>query len=85
MDCHSPSSQIIDTKNTANHIPSHVIKDKDLPYRITIFVQDGGRIRDGAVGGLIDRGFLRVLYVMIQVQDLLKGSYDIVSTIQIYL
>lgn len=39
MDCNSPASKVINTKNTANDIASKIIKDKYLPHWVAILIQ----------------------------------------------
>jgi hypothetical protein len=41
MDGDSPCPEIVDTENAANDIPAQVVKDEDLPYRVSVFVEDG--------------------------------------------
>ena len=34
--CNTPSSQVIDPQYTTNYIPTKVIEDEDLPYRLAV-------------------------------------------------
>ena len=35
----APSSEVVDTENTAYHIPTQVIKHQDLPYWVAVLVK----------------------------------------------
>ena len=58
MDCDAPTSQVVHTQYTADHIASQVVEDQDLPYRISIGVEYGCGLWDQAVcsAGLMLRG-----------------------------
>lgn len=72
MDRHPPRSQIIDTEHAADDIPPHVIKDQHLPDRVSVLVQDRGRVGDETLSGIMG-AVLRGARVVIQVEDLLNG------------
>lgn len=42
MNGNTPGPEVIDSKNTADHIAAHAIEDEDLPYRIAVLVQYRG-------------------------------------------
>lgn len=48
MDCDSPCAEVINAQYTADDIPSHAIKDENLPDGVAIFIQDRGGMRDQA-------------------------------------
>lgn len=69
MNSNTPSPQVIDSQNTADHITALIVKHQDLPYRIAVLVQDGGGMRSRAFGlaisGQVD--------IVIQIEDFLDG------------
>lgn len=75
MNCDSPCSEVIDTQYTADDIPSHAIKDEDFPDRITIFVQDRGRMGDEAA---VARRVMSTVFsrarIMVQIEEFLNRS-----------
>lgn len=46
-----PSSQVVDPKYAADDISPKVVEYKDLPYWITVGVQDGSCFGNQAIGG----------------------------------
>jgi hypothetical protein len=63
MNCYSPGSEIIDSEHAADNIPAHVVKDQDLPDRVAIFVEDGGR--NEALCRCLVAGILRGIGVVV--------------------
>lgn len=45
-----PSPQVVDSKYAADDIPPKVVEYKNLPYRITVGVQDGSCFGNEAIG-----------------------------------
>jgi hypothetical protein len=66
--CDPPTSQVIHLQNTADHVSSQVIKHKDLPYRLTILIEDRSGLWYQSIGcsraiGEIERVYLRPIEV----------------------
>lgn len=40
MNSYAPCPEVIYPQDTADDIPAHIIEDQDLPYRVTIFIQN---------------------------------------------
>lgn len=75
MNSDPPCSEVIDAQYTAYDIPSHVIKDKDLPDGVAIFIQDRGRMRDqAAVSRLVMGTVFSEVRIMVQIKELLNRS-----------
>jgi hypothetical protein len=75
MDCDSPCAEVIDAQYTADDIPSHAIKDKNLPDGVAIFIQDRGGMGDQAA---VPRRVMSTVFsgvrFMVQIQELLNRS-----------
>ena len=69
----APGAQIVDSENTADDISAHTVKDQHLPYRLSLVVYYGCRLRYSSVITSILQRVLRDL--LIEVQDLLDRSF----------
>jgi hypothetical protein len=73
MNGHSPSSEIVDSQDTADDIPAHAIEHQDLPDWVAIFVQDRSGVGDKtALSGRFMCIVVCGVRIMIQVQQLLN-------------
>ena len=71
----APRPQIADSQHAADDVAAKIVKHEDLPYRIAIRIEYGGRLGDGAVGGGAVEDAVAVLgRIVVEVQDLLDGS-----------
>lgn len=69
VDCDTLGSQIIDSQDAADDISAEVVKDQDLPRRISILVEQKGRVLAISSGlAILFRRFV------IQAQDAFDGS-----------
>ena len=42
VDGHTPSPEVVHAQNTADNISSQIIKDQNLPYRVSVLVEYRG-------------------------------------------
>jgi hypothetical protein len=76
MHCHTPRSQIIDSKHAADDISTQIIKHQDFPYGIPIWRQDGCRGYGEPCGRRLVVVVLGLFRIAVQVQHALNGPCD---------
>lgn len=71
MDSNALCAQIVDSQDTTDDVPPKVVENKNLPYGLPIFTQEGCGLRTARGVDTWDRarGFF-----MVQAQDSLNGT-----------